>query len=345
MLCLLVRVLCTTIFVLLLFQNYLAPAESRTLPGKDELVDTGSDATSGVTAMAAQHVANLHYENQLAEEKQLEIRRLRQQINILRRESKETEKKNSKRRASDTSLVEEQERERAKKINELTRTLTKARRNLDNIRLLKRGVSHVNLVGIAAIQHELDDKRDAMRQPGSISQNQRDEVTALAHKLHKLKAAALLPSGSLSAARKPIEEQIKDTENQLIKSQDLQEKKILLNKIQDLRTARERELEAHIQKDMKLLQSYRLRLADDTLTELYRNLYREKIDAAYEVLQMHQLELQKFKAQLTNVEIEHKKRLRDQLNRFRKRQQNLNDSSEIASLQAEIDILKWQLTT
>ena len=114
------------------------------------------------------------YEEQLAMEAQARLRRLRRKLGLLSDESS-VEYKNT------LSLID------------------KSRRDLENIRRLKRGVSHIQASRIVALQHELDEKRAAMHD-GPITGDQRQEVADLANKIQVcwLPFRYLLRVGSVS---------------------------------------------------------------------------------------------------------------------------------------------------
>ena len=222
------------------------------------------------------------YQNELAEEAQSRIRHLKQRLFQVK----------------DPMSAEHRE---------LQAALSKAHRDLDNIRLLKRGLSHVSVMKIAAIQHELDAKRETMRSNHSpITTEQRQEVNELAQRIQALKREALAPvTNTLLPTGQPLEFQIEALTAKLEQTpaENIDEKRGLRQQIDDLRVLRVGQLERYIERDMKLLQGYRLQLQNPDLGPLYQALYREKIEAAYATMASHQKELESFRHQLTEHEV------------------------------------------
>ena len=255
----------------------------------------------------------LAYQEELAVEAQYKIRRLRQKLNLLDAES-------------------------TTQFRDLSAQLTKERRDLDNIRLLKKGLSKVGVVKIAALQQEMDDKRAAMKASGAITEEQRNEVARLAQKIQALKKEAFLPvSNQILANGKPLQAQIQDSLDDLERSTDLAEKREIRRRIDDLRALRLQQLERYVSKDLEILQALRRHLTDIDLSALYRNFYREKVEAAYQTLVRHEQELAAFRSELTPDEIEYNNRIRSQINSLRLQQKKSPDPQHTSALQQRID--------
>lgn len=234
------------------------------------------------TSSCCSEANDAEYQNELAEEAQARIRHLKQRLFQVKDPM-------------------------SAKHRELQAALSKSHRDLDNIRLLKRGLSHVSVMKIAAMQHELDAKREAMRRDGTpITAEQRQDVTELAQRIQVLKREALAPvTNRVLPTGQPLEFQIQALAEKLEQTQadKINEKRGLRQQINDLRVMRVGQLERYIERDMKLLQGYRLQLQNPDLGPLYQALYHEKIEAAYATMASHQKELENFRYQLTEHEV------------------------------------------
>jgi len=261
---------------------------------------------------------DMKYENLLAEELQLKIRRLRQKLN----------------------LVEDPD---SKEHSELTAALNKASRDLGNVRLLKKGVSALNAMHITALQHELDENREIMRREGNITSEQRLKVGKLAQQIQALKHLALVPPNNILPTGQPLDIQLETLFDRLERSRTLEDKRQIREQIMQLRRLRIKQMNEYIDNDMALIQGYRRQIAVEGLSDELVNLYQEKIDAAYETMKSHQQELNDIRHMLTSEEKEHNLRMRAHIAALRVEQSQLVDKSAKKALQERIDKLSTSI--
>lgn len=268
--------------------------------------------TCALFVVIAEDTHDKDYLLDLAIEKQHSIRRLRRQINL----SKDTQ--------SEAHAL-------------LQLKLSKTRHDLDNIRLLQKGLSGTQMLRLTALQHELDEKRAALDRSNNITNEKRREVALLAQQILKLKQEMLLSShNGIPKSGFSLEHQIQDTFNALEKATTIEKISKLREKIYILRRARVKQLEKYIDHDSKLVQGYRIQLSSGNLDTLHTAVYREKVEAAHNMISSHKHELARFMRNLSSEEIKRNKRLEAHMNRLRDQLLTLEDPRKIAEVNRQI---------